>query len=186
MSALRRIAMTAALTAVIFAILPAAARAQDGAPVPLGGYVPLPPGMEAEPIEYYLEGAEIPAAPAPVADIAVVDDTPAAPPAYDPLSACMESTGSTGALHDCMKRAHAESEAALQGAVVAELAQAREQGRQAQQELTGANMGFAAARDEECQRQKNTAADKGEAQRIEWACRAVMNDMRITMLRQPQ
>lgn len=187
-----RIALISA-SLILCVCMVAGAQAQEGAPLPLlvanadlpANYVPLPPGMETEPLENFLEEAPapVPVAPAPVA-APVAEE---APLVLDPVAHCRGLAGydSDRALGQCLEQSYGESLRLLEQAAKTAHAAAVRRGQDVVRLLASTNMAFVAFRDAECTRQKNNAADAQAAIRAEWACHAGLNNMRVKMLAQP-
>lgn len=175
---------------IFLAGLPAA-KAQEGAPLPLvmanadnlpPHYVPLPPGMEPEPLANFLENAPQAPLPPPV-PVAEAAPAPTTPP-WDALALCRDKVGydSDRALSHCLAESYEKSLQDLEQAAKAAHERTARQGQPAIRALASSNMAFTVFRDSECTRQKNLAAGAPAQERAEWACHAGLNNLRAQML----
>lgn len=170
-----------ALNIMLLGFTPHALAQADAGQLP-PNYVPLPPGMETEPLETYLEGYEPPLPPAPV--VAPPPAAAAAVTDVDLLALCRGQVGydSDRALINCLADHFEQSEQIMAAAGKIAHDQAAATRKDAVRALASSNMAYNAFRDAECARQIALPQNSGNRDQIRRACLAELNYVRARLL----
>jgi hypothetical protein len=172
--------------AVIFSVLNLAAPVRANSVAPANS-VPLPLGLEAEPIENFVDTPKS----APVHSIE--DDMSMAeqPLVLSPLKKCRGEYEHMNVIElreksvgSCIKKAAIDSELALQKASMIAKKSAQKNGREAVRDLATANLEYMAFRDAECLKQSKIATDNPAFVKLD--CVAILNETHAQQLSAPQ